>query len=251
MPLSAQELEYFLSGSATKTQMALIGEACVARWRARVLEELPDNTLKTAYLQQLQVLTVTDNSVTFGLPGGTDKPAVLASIAENGMTAHDMNEYLTKNGRTSWLYKGRLVHSKSGKVAFIPMEKTHDKIAEQAASSDARAVLSAIKQLSPTREFSNDRGERVTQWGARLAAGFGKKLKPSHQTDVLQGMVRIVAAYSQRQDKRTEVQSRYTVFRTVTQGGKRWHREATPAARLAEKVLALDVPAVIAEVLSP
>lgn len=248
MPLSLEELlqEAGTSASSNKQLLAQIGEMCVSAWRSRVSEELPDNTLKTAYLGQLQVLSVTEDSVTFGLPGGREKPAVLAYIAENGMTAHDMNEYLTRNGRTSWLFRGKVVQSKQGKVAFIPMEKTHNKITEQAATADATAALRAIKALSPTTESTNRAGERVTQWGGRLGAGFGRKLKESHKHDALFRMVRIVATYSYNEkDRKPNTGSRYTLFRTVTENGKRWHRTETPAAQIAAKVLELDVPRIL------
>ena len=248
MPLSPEELlqEAGTSTSSNKQRLAQIGEMCVSAWRARVNEEMPDNTLKTAYLGQLQVLTVTDDSVTFGLPGGRDKPAVLAYIAENGMTAHDMNEYLTKNGRTSWLFKGKVVQSKQGKVAFIPMEKSHTKIAEQASNADATAVLQAVKALAQTTESTSPSGQRVTQWGGKLGAGFGRKLKDSHKHDVLFRMVRIVATYSYNErEGKPNTGNRYTLFRTVTENGKRWHREATPAAQIAVKVLDLDVPRIL------
>lgn len=230
--------------------MNLLGQACIAAWKARVREELPDNTLKTAYLQQLQVIEVTDTSVTFGLPGGKEKPAVLAYIAENGMEAHDMNEYLTKNGRTSWMFRGRLVQSKQGKVAFVPMEKSHSKIGKQAASEDVSAVIGAIKALRPTKEAFTSDGQRQTLWGERLAKDMGVKLKPSHKYDALRSMVRVVAMYSwSEKANKPNIGDRATLFRTVTEFGKRWQREATPAALIAEKVMTLDVPQLMEKVL--
>lgn len=250
MPLDLGDLlDAENASGAGQDLMRLLGEVCVSKWKKRVEEQLPDNTLKTAYLSQLSVIETTDDSVTFGLPGGEEKPAVLAFIAENGMTGHDMNEYLTRNGKTSWMFRGKVVQSKQGKVAFIPMEKSVKTISNQANNNDVQAVLAAIKLLQPTKETRSRAGERKTQWGDRLKAGFGVSLKPSHTSDVLKGMVRIVSKYSKRKDGSDEIQGRTTVFRTVTENGKRWHREATPAANIAQQVWELDVPAAMLEVL--
>lgn len=265
MPLSHQELEYFLPKALTRAQLAMIGEKCIGKWKDRVIATLPDNTLRESYLAQLTYwVSEAGDSVTFGLPGGLGDGSVQASIAENGMSAHDMNDYLTKNGKTSWTRmskKGKMhtVHSKLGKVAFIPMEKSQATIAEQTRSTtgqrvaserDVRAVLDAIKNLTETKNHPTVPGKML--WGQRLAQDFGKKLKPTHITDVLFGSYNTEGVYSKNAAGEVIKQAKpATLFRTVTEHGKRWHRMATEGAHIAEKVYAIDLPDVIREVLSP
>lgn len=237
-----------------------LGNRCIAAWKARVHEELPNNALKTAYLQQLSVIDVTEDTVTFGLPGGPGKQAAQASIAENGMTAHDMNDYLTKGGRTSWMFKGNLVHSKKGPVAFVPMEKSKEKIESQlprggAMSGQASAgVLKALGMLAGTKTTDfRDEGGRIkltTEWGGRLGKGYGQVLKETHKHDALYRMMKLVAFYKldENQKGRIVEGEQFKQWRTVTRDGTRWHRVATPAANIADKVLAQDVPGIQAKI---
>jgi len=249
-----------------------LGNRCIAAWKARVREELPNNALKEAYLQQLSVIDVTEETVTFGLPGGSGKQAAQASIAENGMTAHDMNDYLTKGGRTSWILHGRkatdtrkatpdrLVFSKKGPVAFVPMEKSKEKIEAQTPRGDAMSaqssagVLKALGMLAgtKTKDF-RDEGGRIkltTEWGGRLGKGYGQVLKETHKHDALYRMMKLVAFYKLDENQKGKIVQgeQFKQWRTVTRDGARWHRVATPAANIADKVLAQDVPGIQAKI---
>ena len=195
-----------------------------ARWAREARERLGVSAAnRGAYVQGL----VTRDMDSTGT-AGVDLVGTMPNIFEQGMGpsgvgsegSYDVRKFVLKPGTSN------LKHGKKGMYVNIPFSHTAGAIL----AAGGKGALKAAKALPAYRP----------------GGGRGQGLGAEHG-DRLSGLVRQEDSYS-RGAKGPVVQSRYTTWRTMSEGGKPWMSKGIAARRIAQRVLAA-MPDLIAMVL--
>lgn len=168
--------------------------------------------------------------------GGVDLIGVLPVMFERGMGpggigtegSYDIRKFVLKEG-TSNLKRG-----KNGMYVNIPFSHTAGAIL----AAGGKGAQKAAKALKPYRTGGYNRAKGQSPSEYRLGDNFGARLK---------GLVRQEDTYSKGAAGVVK-QSKYTTWRTMSEGGNPWIHPGIRARRIANKVLAA-MPQMIAKVL--
>lgn len=227
-----------LSSQAALQRSQTLADLVLAQWSSYARQGL-DRT-KQAYLNSLQVRSVTPNGFICGLPA-SPSTSILAHIVEQGMGPsgvgstgpYDVRIFLlrasTRNIRVA----------KDGSLYLnVPFEHTKKSITHMGGPSAYRRA----KNLAPTVTTPSG-----TLWGDRFPKGTVPKLAPHHAADPLAGMVRLASTYSQRGGAPVVQTGGYRTWRRASAKGKPWISKGVVARRYIDRV-AQQLPRLIQQV---
>jgi hypothetical protein len=220
-----------LDPKSRKARLRRIALVVVALWRSEAQAHGLKSTL-ALYKRGVQIRTLTDSYVIVTLKG------LVPNMIERGTPPHDMRNYLLKTRRAG---ASPIRRNKQGKpYRYIMFGRS---VADIRAYG-YRGAYGEAKTLEPTLQSAS--GKLI--YGSRFSSPsqhFYSKLGVKSVSGALDGMVRMIATYSQKSDGTPVIQGAYKTWRTVSyKRPEAWQHSGLEPANIADKVRS-QIPSVI------
>lgn len=150
-----------------------------------------------------------------------------------------------KTGDTSYILNDIILKGRAG--VNVPFSKSAKTVVDQAnqalraggvvSQQDRDAIVRPLISMARTLRPSVLVGDRILEYGKRMAAGQITKLQEHHKTDMLAGMTRLVAPYSSKEGQTVEQEPSRSlrIWRRITQTSAPWIHPGFKAQNVAEE----------------